>query len=156
MYMNGMFMFQAIVVIVNIKILIHSSIHSWLSLFFQFGSILVFYLAYGILAMPALDQIITGTFNMLLTLFTNWMVLFFLTLSYTLLEYISKVMYDNLHNIYKYQQMIEEEHKRQELEVLKANRKEKKTMYIRKYNFLSFILMFIFRSWLRFRRRGRT
>ena len=112
MYMNGMFMFQAIVVIVNIKILIHSSIHSWLSLFFQFGSILVFYLAYGILAMPALDQIITGTFNMLLTLFTNWMVLFFLTLSYTLLEYISKVMYDNLHNIYKYQQMIEEEHKR--------------------------------------------
>lgn len=33
MYLNGIFIFQAIVVIVNIKILIHSSTHSWLGLF---------------------------------------------------------------------------------------------------------------------------
>ena len=103
MYLNGVFIFQAIVVIVNIKIMIHSSTHSWLSILLQFGSIFVFYLAYGLLTLPAFDQIFTGTFGMLMTLYNNWMLLTFVTMSYCSIEYISKLMYNNLHNVYKYQ-----------------------------------------------------
>jgi magnesium-transporting ATPase (P-type) len=55
LFLNGMFIYQAIVVIVNVKIFIHSSNHTWLSLFFQLGSILVFYLGYAILSTTALD-----------------------------------------------------------------------------------------------------
>lgn len=55
LYLNGIFIFQAIVVIVNVKIFIHSSTHTWLSLGLQFGSILMFYFAYGILSLPFMD-----------------------------------------------------------------------------------------------------
>ena len=48
-HLNGAFLYQAIVVIVNVKIMIASSIHSGLSLFLQFGSIGVFYACYYIL-----------------------------------------------------------------------------------------------------------
>merc|ERR1711935_992772 len=43
MIINGVFIFQAIVVIVNIKIMIATNTYSFLSFFWQFGSILLFY-----------------------------------------------------------------------------------------------------------------
>ena len=55
LFINGIFIFQAIVVIVNVKILIHSSTHSWLSITLQLGSILMFFIAYAVLSAPFMD-----------------------------------------------------------------------------------------------------
>lgn len=102
LYLNGIFIFQAIVVIVNIKILIHSSTHSWLGLFLQWASIGAFYGAYALLSSPFLNQDVLGTFFILEGLFTNWMLLSFFTLGYCCLEYIMKIMYGNLYNVYQF------------------------------------------------------
>lgn len=55
LFLDGIFIFEAIVVIVNVKIFIHSSTHTWLSLTLQFGSILMFYIAYGVLSSAFMD-----------------------------------------------------------------------------------------------------
>lgn len=91
----------------------------------------MFYFCYGVLSTSALDQPeITGTFGMLLGLIGNWMLLFFFTLAYCCLEYIFKILYDNIHNTFKLRQMQEDQKKNKNLELMKKNRKEKKTIYI--------------------------
>lgn len=42
---NGLFIFQAIVVLVNIKLILQTNTHTWLGLLFQVGSMLWFYIA---------------------------------------------------------------------------------------------------------------
>lgn len=111
--LNGLFVFQAVVVIANVKIMIASSTHSGLSVFLQVGSILFFYFFYGIMSLPAIKQHeILGTFTMLMTLVNNWMLLFFFALAYCCLEYCLKLVYDNLNNVYQYQMMLEEKRER--------------------------------------------
>lgn len=129
-YLNGLFLFQAVVVIVNVKLMIATNTHSLLTVSLQLLSIALFYLAYFILNLPALGQSdLSGTLRMLLTMGTNWILLFFFTLSYCCLEYIFRIMYDNLHNVYEYEKKVEAEHAKARIAMFKANRQEKRSAY---------------------------
>jgi len=128
--LNGLFVFQAVVVVANVKIMIASSTHSVVSVGLQVGSIVFFFLAYWLLGLPALAQPdLLGTFRMMMTLMSNWMLIFFFALSYCLFEYCLKLMYDNLNNVYQYQKMLEDQRERKRLALLFENRAEKKTVY---------------------------
>lgn len=110
---NGLFVFQAVVVIANVKIMIASSTHSVVSLVLQFGSILFFWFFYSLMSLPAMSQHeILGSFRMLMSWVNNWMLLIFFAMAYCCLEYCLKLMYDNLNNVYQYQKMLEDRKER--------------------------------------------
>ena len=152
MIINGVFIFQAIVVIVNIKIMIATNTYSFLSFFWQFGSILLFYISFFVLQLQSFQQDIQGMYSLLYSMVSQWFLLFFFTLAYVLVEYIMSLGYANLQNIYQYQQMLEIKREKFLLQQKRAQRRSKLTMYKRKYFFICFLILFllaVYRSWIR-------
>jgi len=136
MIINGVFIFQAIIVIVNIKIMIATNTYSFLSFFWQFGSILLFYISFFVLQLQSFQQDIQGMYSLLYSMVSQWFLLFFFTLAYVLVEYIMSLGYANLQNIYQYQQMLEIKREKFLLQQKRAQRRSKLTMYKRKYFFI--------------------
>ena len=84
--LNGAFIFQAIVVLVNIKLFIQTNTHSWFSILWIVWSIGSFYFVLWLLSQYALMD----TFSILSVLssfMTQYTLLFFFTISYILIEY---------------------------------------------------------------------
>jgi len=129
MIINGVFIFQAIIVIVNIKIMIATNTYSFLSFFWQFGSILLFYISFFVLQLQSFQQDIQGMYSLLYSMVSQWFLLFFFTLAYVLVEYIMSLGYANLQNIYQYQQMLEIKREKFLLQQKRAQRRSKLTMY---------------------------
>lgn len=82
---DGNFMFAALVIIVNVKILISSYEHSFWSLFFIFGSIASFFLVFAIMN----NMIVTSTYGEMwhtYNLLQVYNLLLFFTFSYVLID----------------------------------------------------------------------
>ena len=83
---NGAFLFQAIVVLVNIKIFLHSNTMSFFSMFWQFGSIALFYIFFFVFSLSPEFEL----FQILPTLFSfenQYFLLGFFIIGYSLIEY---------------------------------------------------------------------
>ena len=78
--LNGLFIFQAIVVLVNIKLLVHSNTYSPISLFLQLGSIAFFYFVLWVVNLYSTTDLF-GLFRVLFNFRNQWFLLFFFTTS---------------------------------------------------------------------------
>ena len=83
----GVFIFQAIVWLVNVKIIVLSHTHSLLSLFWQLGSIYMFYLMYWYLSNYNTTSDLYETIWLLLSFQTQYILLFLFATAYILIEY---------------------------------------------------------------------
>jgi magnesium-transporting ATPase (P-type) len=82
---DGNFMFCALVIIVNVKVLISSYQHSFWSLFLIFGSIISFFIVFAGMS----EMIITsvyGEFDHTYNLIQTYLLLLFFTLAYVLMD----------------------------------------------------------------------
>jgi len=129
--LNGVFIFQAIVVLVNIKIFLQSNTMSCLSLFWQFGSIGLFYLFFFFFSIhPKLDL-----FSLMPILFSfenQYVLLFFFTTSYSLIEYGMSILEKNISNSIEEMKERERRMEKQERMTQRLSRKRKLTKYERK------------------------
>jgi len=90
--LNSTFMIQAIVILVTVKIFISTSTHTFLSLLFQFLSILSFYLIFALLSyIESLYNVdsynLAGMFPILLSWITTWFLLYFFMVGFILVDY---------------------------------------------------------------------
>mmetsp|Transcript_824 Transcript_824/g.1479 ORF Transcript_824/g.1479 Transcript_824/m.1479 type:complete len:437 (+) Transcript_824:889-2199(+) len=84
--LNGVFIFQAIVVLVNIKLFLHSNTYSFFSILWQFGSIFLFYLFFSFFNTNQ-DLGLFGLLPILFSFENQYFLLFFFMTSYSLIEY---------------------------------------------------------------------
>jgi phospholipid-transporting ATPase len=85
---NGLFIFQAIVVLVNIKLFIQTSTHTLCSVFLQVISIVLFYAMFYFLSsqIKIENGDLFNTFPILMSFANQYMLLFFFMTSYILIE----------------------------------------------------------------------
>mmetsp|Transcript_41346 Transcript_41346/g.62991 ORF Transcript_41346/g.62991 Transcript_41346/m.62991 type:complete len:239 (-) Transcript_41346:555-1271(-) len=126
--LNGVFIFQAIVVAVNIKIFIQSNTFSLLSVFWQFGSIAMFYIFFYLFnAHPDLDL-----FDLMPTLFSfesQYLLLFFFMTSYSLIEYGLSIFEKHISNTLEENKQREKKEEDEFVRVQRMSRKRKLTKY---------------------------
>lgn len=73
LFLDGTFMFQAIVVIVNVKIFISTTTHTIYSVLWQIGSIAIFYVAFYVMNKFPVEwglTNLTGMFGVMMNFFT--------------------------------------------------------------------------------------
>jgi len=95
---NGVFVFEAIVVLVNVKLFIQTFTHTIGSVIIQFGSIMMFYLFFYYFN----TNKIFGLFHMMPVLFSfvnQYYLLFFFMTSYILIEYGLNILDLELQNV---------------------------------------------------------
>lgn len=162
--LNGVFIFQAIVWLINVKIFVLSNTHSCLSILWQISSVIAFYVMYFYLSTYSATSDLYMTMEVLLSFQNQYILLFLFATSYILIEHgiqqFEKQIEANLQEMQYYQQL---EMQEQVLES-KLQRQVKYTKYKRKSNFLAFsphlsinILTFFqsYRHRFRLRWRGR-
>ena len=108
MTISGLFCFQTIVVLVNIKILVQSNTHTWLSWFWQLGSIANFYVAFASFSYSEFNPNLRDLMPLLLDFVSQYILLFFCVCSYILIEQGSKILEQEINDIIEKYEEIEE------------------------------------------------
>lgn len=97
LHLNGTFIFETIVILVNVKIFISTNTHTAWSLFWQLGSIGWFFVIFGIetnLHDPAYDIPISGMFMIIMRYVTMYILLFFFVCGFIMVD-VGMQMVDN-------------------------------------------------------------
>ena len=84
--LNGVFIFQAIVWLVNVKLFVLTHTHSCLSVFWQLGSVAAFYIVYACLSAYSATDDLYQTLGVLFSFRTQYILLALFATAYILIE----------------------------------------------------------------------
>jgi len=125
---NGIFVFEAIVVLVNIKLLIQTYTHTIGSIIIQLGCIGVFYLSFFLLNLW--DK--SGIYRLMPVLFSftnQFVLLFFFITGYILIEYGMNILDIEVQNVKDASLYLEKKEKFEQMMNERQNRRKRITRY---------------------------
>lgn len=137
--LDGLFIFEAIVFLVNIKIMFQTFKYTFFSFFWQIGSIINFFIGFAILN----SMKTTSIYDMMPKLFSfrnSYLLLFFIVSSYVLIEFGISVVDDLIQDHLDQQEEDKELEAEFEARQQQMTRGRKLTEYKRKFNWFHFML----------------